>query len=84
MYMLWFNVCSSGKVANMAASFLQIQGAIMVASLFQVFLGFSGLMGFVLRYIGPLTITPLVALTTLSLFEAGSSFTEKHWWIALL
>ena len=56
----------------------------MVASLFQVFLGFSGLMGFVLRYIGPLTITPLVALTTLSLFEAGSSFTEKHWWIALL
>ena len=56
----------------------------MVASLFQVFLGFSGLMGFVLRYIGPLTITPLVALTGLSLFAAGSSFAAQHWWIALM
>ena len=83
---LIFNMYIFVNVASSTYSeyLLQIQGAIMVASLFQVVLGFSGLMGFVLRYIGPLTITPLVALTGLSLFEAGSTFAEKHWWIALL
>ena len=56
----------------------------MVASLFQVFLGFSGLMGFVLQYIGPLTIAPLVALTGLSLFSYMTNFAAEQWWIALM
>ncbi|WAQ95015.1 S23A1-like protein [Mya arenaria] len=50
----------------------EIQGAIMVASIFQVVIGFSGLMGFVLRFIGPLAITPTISLVGLSLFKTGS------------
>lgn len=61
----------------------EIQGAIMVASLFQVVIGFSGIMGFLLRFIGPLSIAPTIALIGLSLFSAASSFASEQWWIAL-
>lgn len=39
----------------------EIQGAIMMASLFQIFIGFSGVMGFILKFLGPLTICPTIA-----------------------
>ena len=64
--------------------YIQIQGAIMVASVFQVVIGFSGVMGFVLRFIGPLSITPTIALIGLSLFGTGSFFASQQWWIAIL
>ncbi|KAL4225860.1 hypothetical protein ACF0H5_013849 [Mactra antiquata] len=62
----------------------EIQGAIMVASLFQVVIGFSGIMGFVLRFIGPLAIAPTISLIGLSLFGAGSGFASQQWWIAIM
>ncbi|XP_041367280.1 solute carrier family 23 member 1-like [Gigantopelta aegis] len=61
----------------------EIQGAVMVASLFQVLIGFSGLMGMVLHFIGPLSIAPTIALIGLSLFDAASEKASKHWWIAI-
>ena len=62
----------------------EIQGAICVASIFQVFLGFSGLMGVLLKFITPLTIVPAVAMIGLSLFEAASFNAQKNWGIAIL
>lgn len=62
----------------------QIQGAILVSALFQVVIGFSGLMGFVLRFIGPLAIVPTVALIGLSLFGAAANQAAGFWWIAIL
>ena len=64
--------------------FFQIQGAIIVASCFQVFIGFSGLMGLFLRFIGPLAIAPTIALVGLSLFGAAADFCSGQWWIALM
>lgn len=46
----------------------------MVAALFQIVIGFSGLVGFLLRFIGPLTIAPTVTLVGLSLFQAAAYF----------
>ena len=63
---------------------LQIQGAIMVASLFQVLIGFSGLMGFVMRFIGPLVVAPTISLIGLALFDTASEFAKKQWWITLV
>ena len=54
--------------------YLQIQGAICVASLFQIVIGFSGIVGFLLRFIGPLTVAPTVALVGLALFGAAGDF----------
>lgn len=58
----------------------QIQGAIMVSSLFQIFIGFTGLVGFLLRFIGPLTIAPTVTLVGVALFRvaADNAGNMKH------
>lgn len=56
----------------------------MVAALFQVLIGFSGLMGWMLRFIGPLSIAPTIALIGLSLFDVAAEFAKKQWWITLV
>ncbi|KAJ8396930.1 hypothetical protein AAFF_G00012530 [Aldrovandia affinis] len=62
----------------------EIQGAIIVASLIEVCIGALGLPGILLKYIGPLTITPTVALIGLSGFQAAGERAGKHWGIAML
>ena len=46
----------------------------MVAAMFQILIGFTGLVGFLLRFIGPLTIAPTITLVGLSLFQASADF----------
>ncbi|KAF5897839.1 solute carrier family 23 member 2-like isoform X1, partial [Clarias magur] len=62
----------------------EIQGAIIVSSLVEVCVGALGLPGLLLKYIGPLTITPTVALIGLSGFQAAGERAGKHWGIAML
>lgn len=63
---------------------LQLQGAIMVASCVQMLVGFSGLIGFLMRYIGPLTIAPTISLVALPLFESAGNDAGIHWGISTL
>ena len=56
----------------------------MLASVVQVVIGLSGLMGFMLRFIGPLAIAPTIALAGLALFDVASVYASKQWWIALV
>ena len=42
-----------------------------------------GLMGLILRFITPLTITPAVAMIGIALFEAASGQASSHWGIAM-
>ena len=76
-------MCSQLHVESIYTVF-QIQGAIIVSALFQVVIGFSGIIGIILRFIGPLTIAPTIALIGLSLFGAASDFSSKQWGIAFL
>ncbi|OCT88827.1 hypothetical protein XELAEV_18017455mg [Xenopus laevis] len=62
----------------------EIQGAVIVASTLQVLLGFTGLIGFLLRFIGPLAITPTITLIGLSLFGEAGKKCGAHWGIAAL
>ena len=55
----------------------------MVASLLEIVLGFSGLLGFLLRYIGPLVICPTISLLGLSLSSNAASMGAHQWWICL-
>uniref|UniRef100_A0A8C3WX56 Solute carrier family 23 member 2 n=1 Tax=Catagonus wagneri TaxID=51154 RepID=A0A8C3WX56_9CETA len=57
----------------------QLQGAIMVASCVQMLVGFSGLLGFLMRFIGPLTIAPTISLMALPLFESAGNDAGIHW-----
>lgn len=47
-------------------------------------IGALGLPGVLLKYIGPLTITPTVTLIGLSGFQAAGERAGKHWGIAML
>ena len=49
----------------------------MVSSLFQIILGFSGLIGLVLQYVGPLAIIPTITLVGLPLYSAAANFSGK-------
>ena len=49
----------------------------MVSSLFQIFIGFSGLMGYLLRFIGPITVAPTISLVGLSLYGVSADFAGK-------
>ncbi|KAM9753740.1 solute carrier family 23 member 2 [Menidia menidia] len=62
----------------------EIQGAILVSSLLQITLGFSGLVGLVLKFIGPLAIAPTINLIGLSLFIEAGKKCGGHWGIAAL
>lgn len=62
---------------------LEVQGAIMVASVFEVLAGVTGLVGLLTRWITPLGITPTIALIGLSLFPEASHHAQTNWPIAL-
>ncbi|XP_044802843.1 solute carrier family 23 member 2 isoform X4 [Bubalus bubalis] len=61
---------------------IQLQGAVMVASCVQMLVGFSGLIGFLMRFIGPLTIAPTISLMALPLFDSAGDDAGTHWGIA--
>ena len=61
----------------------QIQGAIIVASLFQVVIGWFGIIGIMLKLITPLTIAPAVAMIGLALFDVAALYASKNWGVAM-
>lgn len=56
----------------------------MVGSLFQIIVGFSGLIGLFMRFIGPLTIAPTISLIGLSLFDSAGTSAGYHWGVAIM
>ena len=54
----------------------------MVSSMVEVVIGLMGLPGALLSYIGPLTVTPTVSLTGLSVFQAAGDRAGSHWGIS--
>uniref|UniRef100_A0A3P9MAR1 Solute carrier family 23 member 1 n=2 Tax=Oryzias latipes TaxID=8090 RepID=A0A3P9MAR1_ORYLA len=62
----------------------EIQGAIIMSSLVEVIIGLCGLPGLLLKYIGPLTITPTVSLIGLSVFTTAGDRAGSHWGLSAL
>ncbi|XP_046481884.1 solute carrier family 23 member 2 isoform X2 [Neodiprion pinetum] len=60
----------------------ELSGAIAVSALFQVVVGYGGIIGSMLKYVTPLTIVPTVSLVGLSLFENAATAASQHWGIA--
>ena len=55
-----------------------------VSSLLQMLLGFTGLVGLMLAYIGPLTVAPAITMIGISIFETAGDYSAQNWGIALL
>ncbi|XP_002967685.2 nucleobase-ascorbate transporter 12 [Selaginella moellendorffii] len=49
----------------------ELQGAVIISSLFQIIAGYSGLMSFLLRVINPVIVSPTVAAVGLAFFTYG-------------
>ena len=67
------------------AALLQLQGAIIVAALVEVAVGYFGLLGRLKAYISPVVIAPTIALIGLSLFNVGqvTAKTNDFWLLGL-
>ncbi|KAL7040040.1 hypothetical protein ACKWTF_000235 [Chironomus riparius] len=61
----------------------ELSGAIIVASLFQVFIGYTGLVGKFVKIISPLTIVPAVSLVGITLTKHAGEIASKNWFIAV-
>ena len=49
----------------------------MMTGLIQIVIGFAGVVGFFLRFIGPLTIAPTITLMGISLFSEAAESAGK-------
>jgi nucleobase transporter 1/2 len=56
-----------------------VQGAIIIGAVAEIAIGYSGLVGKMLRFIGPVTIAPTIALIGLCLFKFGAPLAGTHW-----
>ncbi|XP_078527267.1 solute carrier family 23 member 1-like [Lissotriton helveticus] len=78
------NATSPEFIEEWQSRIREIQGAVMVASCFQIFVGFTGLIGLLMRFIGPLTIAPTICLIALPLFESAGNDAGSHWGISAM
>ncbi|XP_067656403.1 solute carrier family 23 member 2-like [Haliotis asinina] len=60
----------------------EIQGNLMLASGTQFFLGVCGILGFIMKFIGPLTVAPCVTTLGVTLCGYMIPLCEQHWGIA--
>lgn len=58
-----------------------VQGAIILGGIVEALIGYSGLVGKLLRLVGPITIAPTIALIGLSLYKFGAPAAGTHWGI---
>jgi len=62
----------------------ELQGAVILASLGEVVLGTTGLIGVLVRYIGPLTIAPVITMIALPMVKLSADYVQQNWGIAFL
>ncbi len=62
----------------------EVAGAIMIASVVEIVLGYTGIMGHVRKIISPIVIGPTIAMIGLALFGIGAPWMATNWVISLI
>ena len=62
----------------------QVSAAVMFASVFEIVLGYTGLMGYVKRAISPIAIGPTIAMIGLALYGIGAPWMAGNWGVSLI
>jgi solute carrier family 23 (nucleobase transporter), member 1 len=62
----------------------EVSGAIMIASVVEIFLGYTGIMAQVKKLISPIVIGPTIAMIGLALFGIGAPWMAGNWYISLI
>ena len=76
-----FAICGMAALANggWQVRMTHVQGAIILGAITEIVIGASGLIGKLLRFVGPITIAPTIALIGLALFKFGAPGAGLHW-----
>ncbi|XP_071091152.1 solute carrier family 23 member 1-like [Haliotis cracherodii] len=61
-----------------------VMGSLMLAEVIHALIGATGCAGFLLRFIGPVTIVPAISLAALFLFKVALKYSQMHWGVAFL
>ena len=72
---------AGGAEVGFEVKLQHIQGAVIAGSLFEIFVGYTGLVGKMMRFVTPITIAPTIALIGLALFKFGAPEAGRHWGI---
>ena len=81
-----FAICGMASLAEVGweVRMQHVQGAVIAGAIFEIIIGVSGLVGKILRFVGPITIAPTIALIGLSLFKFGAPTAGRSslvdWW----
>lgn len=78
-----FAICGMAALANEGwqVRLQHVQGAVIAGAVAEILVGYSGLVGKLLRFVGPITIAPTIALIGLALFKFGAPVAGTHWGI---
>lgn len=78
-----FAICGMATLAEAGwqVRMQHVQGAILSGALVEVVVGYTGLVGRLLRFVGPITIAPTIGLIGLALFKFGAPVAGQHWGI---
>lgn len=76
-------ICGMSTLAGAGwqVKMVHIQGAIILGALVEMAVGYSGLVGRLLRFLSPVAIAPTIALIGLALFKIGAPEAGTHWGI---
>ena len=76
-----FAICAMAGVAEAGfeVRIQHVQGAIILGALTEIVVGATGLVGLLLRFVGPITIAPTIALIGLALFKFGAPVAGAYW-----
>ncbi len=69
----------NGTGLSHAQMMQMIAGAIIVGSIVEMTVGFSGLVGYLRRFLSPVVIGPVIMLIGLALFQHGAPKAGEHW-----
>ena len=61
----------------------QVCAAVMFASVFEIAIGYSGLMGLIKRAFSPIVIGPTIAMIGLALYGVGAPWMAANWWVSI-
>ncbi|XP_069107950.1 solute carrier family 23 member 2-like [Argopecten irradians] len=62
----------------------EFQGCLIVVGLVHCLIGMTGTVGFLLRFIGPITVVPTILLSGIFLSRATAKFAKAHWGISII
>lgn len=64
--------------------YVKMEGSLMIAGCLHMLVGLTGMVGFLLRFIGPVTVIPALTITSLYIYKATVTFAKTQWPVAIL